>query len=265
MLITGCVSIPEGAIAVDDPGDVPTIQQKYAERINETKIGMSFADLQKIWPELVKSDETDAYTVYKFSYSQKYYRNSDYKHAANTAFMWTFAESVPSDTFRQYLYFCISKADNTLLQYNDSGNFSATTQKVVARPGVPSSLEPAVDKLGNLIAGQLPEKSIVAVLSVYSDNVDIAQYALDELQYQLVSDKDFKVVDRQNISAIQKEQNFQLSGAVSDETAVSLGKFLGANIVITGVVSGTGASRRISAKAIDVETAEIVTMGRESF
>jgi hypothetical protein len=40
---------------------------------------------------------------------------------------------------------------------------------------------------------------------------------------------------------------------------------LGANIVITGSISGVGSTRRLRLKALDVKTAEIVAMASEAF
>jgi hypothetical protein len=56
-----------------------------------------------------------------------------------------------------------------------------------------------------------------------------------------------------------------MSGDVSDATAVSIGQMLGANIVLTGSISGTGSDRRLSIRALDVRTAQIITMVREEF
>ncbi|MDR1637290.1 MAG: CsgG/HfaB family protein, partial [Treponema sp.] len=75
----------------------------------------------------------------------------------------------------------------------------------------------------------------------------------------------FKVVDRKSLDAIKSEQNFQYSGEVDDDSAVSIGKMLGASIVITGSVSGSGSTRRLRVKALNVRTAEIVAMVSERF
>jgi hypothetical protein len=56
-----------------------------------------------------------------------------------------------------------------------------------------------------------------------------------------------------------------MSGEVDDDSAISIGKFLGANIVVTGNVSGTGSLRRLRIKALDVLTGEIVSMASERF
>ena len=73
------------------------------------------------------------------------------------------------------------------------------------------------------------------------------------------------MVDRKTIDTIRSEQQFQLSGEVSDQSAVSIGHLLGANIVITGNITGTGTNQRLTLKALDVKTARILAMAREQF
>jgi hypothetical protein len=58
---------------------------------------------------------------------------------------------------------------------------------------------------------------------------------------------------------------FQSSGEVDDDSAVSIGKLLGANVVITGSISGSDSMRRLRLKALNVQTAEIVAMASERF
>jgi tetratricopeptide (TPR) repeat protein len=68
-------------------------------------------------------------------------------------------------------------------------------------------------------------------------------------------DGDLEVADRQNLEFAYRELNFQMSGDVSDETAVSIGKFLGAPYVITGQLVKAGSRRRYRLSGINVETA----------
>ncbi|MDR0644434.1 MAG: CsgG/HfaB family protein, partial [Treponema sp.] len=70
---------------------------------------------------------------------------------------------------------------------------------------------------------------------------------------------------RKSLDRIFEERKFQMSGEVDDDSAISIGKFLGANIVVTGSVSGTGSLRRLRIKALDVLTGEIVSMASERF
>ena len=80
----------------------------------------------------------------------------------------------------------------------------------------------------------------------------------------MVSARKFRIVDRRRLEQIRLEQNFQMSGEVDDTSAISIGNMLGANIVITGDVN-TGAAGRLVLRALDVKTAQIVTMARERF
>ena len=67
------------------------------------------------------------------------------------------------------------------------------------------------------------------------------------------------------LDQIRSEQNFQISGDVDDDSAISIGNMLGANIVITGDISSVGGVNRLVLRALDVRTAQILTMAREQF
>lgn len=131
--------------------------------------------------------------------------------------------------------------------------------------GYVTGIEGAINRSCDSLAGYLPNNASVAVLSVSSQDRNMATFVIDELEFQLVNSRQFKVVDRITLDAIRAEQNFQLSGDVDDNSAVSIGKMLGANIVITGSISGTGTTQRLTIKALDVQTAQIVAMAREQF
>jgi TolB-like protein len=128
-----------------------------------------------------------------------------------------------------------------------------------------NSIENATNKICESLIFDLPKNKTIAVLSVSSRDRDMATFVIEELEFQLVDSKEFRIVDRATLDKIRSEQNFQLSGDVDDNSAVSIGKMLGANIVITGTISGSGTSQRLTIKALDVQTAQIITMARESF
>jgi len=126
-------------------------------------------------------------------------------------------------------------------------------------------IENAVYRAAWAILENLPENSTVAVLSIASDDPELAEFVIEELVYNIVSTRKYRVVDRRSLDAIQSETKFQYSGEVDDNSAVSIGRLLGANVVITGSVGGSGATRRIRAKALNVQTAEILAMASERF
>jgi hypothetical protein len=127
------------------------------------------------------------------------------------------------------------------------------------------SLEPALNTASKEIMSILPDNSTIAIINISSQNSEMAEFVIEELTYIFVSSRSYKVVDRLSLDAIRREQNFQLSGEVDDNSAVDIGKMLGANIVITGSIGGADSLRRLRLKALNVTTAEIVTMSSVRF
>ncbi|MCL2044599.1 MAG: penicillin-binding protein activator LpoB [Treponema sp.] len=129
--------------------------------------------------------------------------------------------------------------------------------------GVTQGLADTVIKLSLEIAERMPRDSTIAVLSVFSINRNTSEYIIGELEYNLVNSGRFTIVDRRRLDQIRNELDFQMSGDVSDDSAISIGNMLGANIVITGEISGVGSNQRLILKALDVMTARIIAMARE--
>jgi len=145
---------------------------------------------------------------------------------------------------------------------------AAPAPRAAAAPARRSSgnpLEDAVIRAAHTLIHNLPENTTVAVLSIASSDQDMADFIIEEIVFLFVDTRKFRVVDRKSLDAVRAEANFQYSGDVDDNSAVSIGKMLGANVVITGSVSGSGSTRRLRAKALNVQTAEIITMASESF
>ena len=85
MVFVGCVT-SDGSIRVNSPTtEIPSIQEKYKDRFDKTERGMSLSAFQQIWPEALKSAETEESSVYEFRDSTLYYTDSDY----STGFWYT--------------------------------------------------------------------------------------------------------------------------------------------------------------------------------
>jgi hypothetical protein len=123
----------------------------------------------------------------------------------------------------------------------------------------------AVNRVCDTLIYELPRKSTVAVLGISSRDRALGTFAMDEIEFQLVDSRQFEMVDRKTLDSVREEQNFQLSGEVSDDSAVNIGQMLGANIVISGNITGNGDMQWLTVKALDVKTAKIITMAREQF
>jgi hypothetical protein len=145
-------------------------------------------------------------------------------------------------------------ASGDVVEYGTQGRLSIDIQRKIAN---------AVTNATLIFVDRLSNNSTIAVLSVFSSDNNTSEYIIGELEYNLVNSGKFKIVDRRQLNQIRMEQNFQLSGEVSDTSAVSIGNMLGASIVITGEITGTGSNQRLVLKALDVRTAQIIAMARE--
>ena len=70
--------------------------------------------------------------------------------------------------------------------------------------------------------------------------------------------KSITVIERQMIDLVLKEQNFQLSGNVSDNDFVSIGNLAGANTVVIVGITGTGAVRRLQVRVLDIKAGIVI-------
>jgi tetratricopeptide (TPR) repeat protein len=124
------------------------------------------------------------------------------------------------------------------------------------------AIERSAEKIAaELSAGELSAGTLLAIAAVSSRDQNLSNYIMDELTGALV-DLHINIVDRRNLDKVRQELNFQMSEDVSGETAQAIGKFLGANRVITGQFIPFGDSYRCRFSAINVETARVVSTVR---
>jgi hypothetical protein len=123
------------------------------------------------------------------------------------------------------------------------------------------SLRQAIEESAEKTAGELPKGCLAAIVSFESANSGLSEFIMEEL-YGALKDRGIGLVDRQNLKHVLAELNFQMSGNVSDESARSIGKFLGADVVITGQIAAFGDMYRFRTSAINVETAACVSITR---
>jgi TolB-like protein len=109
------------------------------------------------------------------------------------------------------------------------------------------------------LAGKIPASSNIVILNIESDSPSLSAYIIDELTSRIIDDGRLVVIDRNrgDLEALEKESNFQLSGEVSDETAISIGKKIGAQTIVFGSIKLAGAVYILKIRAIDVETTRI--------
>jgi len=99
----------------------------------------------------------------------------------------------------------------------------------------------------------LPQGAKVLIYNSTQDN-EKAAAVLDNVTADFIK-AGISVVDRDNLSAalIQEELQTQMSGAVNDDDIVRIGNATGANTIVILGVEGSGATRRLRVKVLDVE------------
>jgi len=135
------------------------------------------------------------------------------------------------------IFSCVSSGSGT--------GYTATTNGL--------SLDEAIEQLATEVVEKFDARTRVAIVAFSSEHDNLSNYIMDELTGAFV-DGGLAVADRRNLAYVYRELNFQMSGDVSDETAVSIGKFLGARYVIIGQFVRAGNNYRYRLSGINVET-----------
>ena len=148
------------------------------------------------------------------------------------------------------------------------------TVSVPSTPTVPqrqpqqNDIVGALDNAARVIMNSLQERNLrnqkIAIVNVSSFDREQSVFVAGELEYILVQNR-FTIVDRIELDRIRREQNFQLSGEVDDDQIVSIGKFAGAGLVITGSITGSGSMRRLRLRVLDTQSAELRGSASEPF
>lgn len=123
------------------------------------------------------------------------------------------------------------------------------------------NIDDIIAKSFNMISKNIPDRTIVAIVNISSEDIKTSDYVIDELTLLFVNSGKYDVVDRVSLDIIRNEQNFQMTGEVDDNSIISIGHILGAGVVITGNIDKEG--NRLRLKVLDVKTARILAMSSE--
>jgi hypothetical protein len=148
--------------------------------------------------------------------------------------------------------------------YNDTGNPKANSeisriQRAMSNAGIvaayrenQSRQESVIAFALNEITQRIPGGSRVAVINNSRSETELAESVTNGLIQGLLSRR-IEVVDRSNRALAEAERNYQLSGNVSDDQIVRIGNEAGISVFVLVSVTGSGASRRLSLRVLDVE------------
>jgi hypothetical protein len=127
-----------------------------------------------------------------------------------------------------------------------------------------NSVEATLVRGATALMDHIPSGSKIAIVYVTARDEEVAEFITGELEFIMV-DRGFTLIDRSQLDRIRREQEFQMSGEVDDTQAVSIGKIAGANVILTGAVTGTGELRRLRLRALSTESGQVLAVASERY
>jgi len=104
----------------------------------------------------------------------------------------------------------------------------------------------------NTLPNKMPNNPRVAFVNNSLNERDLAETIVNGILEGLLAKK-ITVVERNSRILLEMEKNYQYSGNVSEEEMVRIGREAGVNTFILVSVTGSGSSRRLSLRMLDVE------------
>jgi hypothetical protein len=162
---------------------------------------------------------------------------------------------------------------NFVIERTGGGQQQQRAQPAITAPDVFNNFDDAFNdtgvegsllRAGQTIMEKLTPKSRLAIVYVTAQDAEVSEFIAGELEFIMVS-RGFILIDRSELDRIRKEQSFQSSGEVDDSQAVSIGKIAGADVIITGAVTGTGNLRRLRLRALSTQTGQVLTAASERY
>ncbi|MDR0455460.1 MAG: hypothetical protein LBH20_02100 [Treponema sp.] len=115
----------------------------------------------------------------------------------------------------------------------------------------------AVKNAADVLNSKLPSGAVIMIMQTKSTERSMLNDAVDQIITSVVQAGNLKVVDRSSQALINAEQEFQLSGNVDDNSAVSIGHQLGAQYAVLCWISGASSARKLNIRVLNIETAHI--------
>ena len=104
------------------------------------------------------------------------------------------------------------------------------------------------------IGGRTIPRQIVAVLDFASETQEMSEYIRDQIISFIFENTSLQVVTRQHMDKVNRELDYQYSGEVSDETALSICQRLGAQAIVFGQLTELNNRYVLQVKMLAVET-----------
>lgn len=130
--------------------------------------------------------------------------------------------------------------------------------------------EDGITELATELAKKIEQtgKKKVAVYNLNNLSKQVSElgvFLAEELSVSLANEgKNIEVIDRSRVEDLIQENNLARKGYIDPETAKSLGKLAGVELLVTGTLTPIGEYFRLSVKILDIETATVKGAGKKS-
>jgi tetratricopeptide (TPR) repeat protein len=125
------------------------------------------------------------------------------------------------------------------------------------------SLDEALDEIVASVEARVLPGAEVSVAKVDAPLPELADFLYDELLDLLNAGGSLTALARGvDMKILDIEQQFQMMGMVNDTSAVSIGKYLGAKVMITVSFTRYASFSQLSSRALDVETGAVIATSR---
>ncbi|MFB0515189.1 MAG: CsgG/HfaB family protein [Candidatus Neomarinimicrobiota bacterium] len=109
----------------------------------------------------------------------------------------------------------------------------------------------------------LQEKIVIAIVDFQNtsadDTLDYLEKTIPEsISTTMAKGGQLEIVERSRLEAALKEMEMGMIGIVDEETAVELGRAVGASAILVGSFVSIGSILRINARLIDVQTSKVI-------
>ena len=124
-----------------------------------------------------------------------------------------------------------------------------------------SMIQPILDSEYNMIIKSIPADSPITVWWCFDERFEtgtvsvVSDWVQRSFEKLLVDSRKFRVVTRIHLEKIFKEQRFQLTDHVDDDTKVSIARIIGANFMVVSTITRCDT---LDVQILNSETAEIV-------
>ena len=176
---------------------------------------------------------------------------------------WLIGLGAANVLFSSWIIPASTTEDGKLVQSLSPGRINARLQRLPGYIHDTTDLEDAVRRAVASMQNDIQQGSTVAVLSIASNSENVSTELIDMVTANLFQTRRFSLVSRSSINVLRHEHDFQLTSEVDDKSAIELGRLLGSGVVITGRVTRFSRDTRLILQAIDIESAEVVSIAIE--